>query len=114
MTISPAVFSGSTTGFGLHNVTITNTSGSVSSGFVKFGLALEKNDVPNVYRLGFTVDGVPAQAAMIDRATWSNGSIRKATIAINVGNVASGASVVVVAFPVFGSQGVNILMSLHL
>lgn len=72
----------------LHRITLSDTSGAGSSGFFRVGLAFEKGDVPAgnlpVARL---TDGTPLRTAVMDTNSWSDGSMRKATL---VGEVPSG------------------------
>ena len=74
----------------LQQFTLEDTSGNGSSGFFRLGLAFEKGDVPAgelpIARLG---DGTPVRTAIMETNTWSDGSLRKATM---VGEVAGGIS----------------------
>jgi hypothetical protein len=91
----------------LHRFTLSDTSGAGSSGFFRLGLAFEKGDVPSgslpVARL---TDGTPVRSAVMETNSWSDGSMRKATL---VGEVPSGvplaATLEVTAEP--GTQGTS-------
>lgn len=91
----------------LQQFTLEDTSGSGSTGFFRLGLAFEKGDVPAgflpVTRL---VEGTPVRSAIMDTNTWSDGSLRKATL---VGEVAGGisGSVMIEVVPSVGTQGTS-------
>ena len=74
----------------LQQFTLEDTSGAGSTGFFRLGLAFEKGDLPAgmlpVARLG---DGTPVRSAIMETNTWSDGSLRKATM---VGEVVGGIS----------------------
>ncbi|NJO38171.1 MAG: hypothetical protein HC871_11860 [Rhizobiales bacterium] len=74
----------------LHSFKLNDTSGAGSSGFFRVGLAFEKGDVPSgslpVARL---IDGTPVRSAVMETNSWSDGSLRKATL---VGEVPGGVS----------------------
>lgn len=77
----------------LHEVTFTNTSGSSSTGFIKFGLAFEKMDVPTGQIPKVRIQGgANLRGYPIDIATWNDGSIRKCTIVVDIGTLAGSAS----------------------
>jgi len=94
----------------LHRFTLSDTSGQGSSGFFRLGLAFEKGDVPSgnlpVVRV---VDGTPVRSAVMETNTWSDGSLRKATLVGEVpGGVPLAASLEVTAEPrVQGISGLD-------
>ncbi len=91
----------------LHRFTLSDTSGAGSSGFFRLGLAFEKGDVPSgslpVARL---TDGTPVRSAVMETNSWSDGSLRKATLVGEVpGGVPLAATVEITAEA--GSQGTS-------
>lgn len=74
----------------LQRFSLEDTSGLGSSGFFRLGLAFEKGDVPAgslpVARLA---SGTPVRTAIMETNSWSDGSLRKATM---VGEVKGGIS----------------------
>lgn len=91
----------------LHTVTLNNDSGSTSSGLAKFGLAFEKTDIPSGRIPQLFVDGAAIRSSMLDVATWSDGSLRKCTIACDVGSVASSGSAVIEVRSKVGTQPIG-------
>ncbi len=91
----------------LHTLTIYNDAASPSSGLVKFGLAFEKDDIPSGYIPRVQVGDNTIRSAVIDKATWSNGSLRKATIAIDLGTVAGSSSASLEISAVAATQPTN-------
>ena len=91
----------------LQSFTLSDTSGAGSSGFFRVGLAFEKGDVPSgslpSARLS---DGTPVRSAVMETNSWSDGSLRKATMVGEVpGGVNGTATIEVLAAP--GSQGAS-------
>ncbi|MEM7044547.1 MAG: hypothetical protein AAF543_17200 [Pseudomonadota bacterium] len=91
----------------LHSFSLEDTSGSGSTGFFRVGLAFEKGDVPSgnlpAARLN---DGTPVRSAVMETNTWSDGSLRKATLVGEVpGGVSGSATIEVLAEP--GTQGAS-------
>ncbi|MEZ5934208.1 MAG: hypothetical protein R3F54_20180 [Alphaproteobacteria bacterium] len=83
----------------LHSFTLSDTSGIGSSGFFRVGLAFEKDDVPaGSLPKARLADGTPVRSAVMETNTWSDGSLRKATLVGEVpGGVSGTASIVVLA-----------------
>jgi len=91
----------------LHSLTLDDTTGAGSSGFFRVGLAFEKGDVPSgslpSARLS---DGTPVRSAVMETNSWSDGSMRKATLVGEVpGGVTGSVAIQVLAAP--GSQGTS-------
>ena len=88
----------------LHEVTFTNTSASSSTGLVKFGLAFEKTDVPTGQIPKVRIkDGAEVRGWPIETATWSDGSLRKATMVADVGAVSGSSTVTIEVYNDTGS-----------
>ena len=91
----------------LQQFALEDTSGNGSSGFFRVGLAFEKGDVPTgqlpIARLD---DGTPVRTALMETNSWSDGSLRKATM---VGEVAGGVSgsVMIEVTAGVGTQGTS-------
>ena len=105
--ISALISSTSTQETILHSFTLEDTSGSGSSGFFRVGLAFEKGDMPSgslpAARLA---DGTPVRSAVMETNSWSDGSMRKATLVGEVpGGVDGALTIYVLAAP--GSQGTS-------
>ena len=91
----------------LHRFTLNDTSGAGSSGYFRVGLAFEKGDVPSgsLPKVQL-VNGSPVRSAVMETNTWSDGSLRKATLVGEVsGGVPLAATLKVVAEP--GVQGTS-------
>ena len=91
----------------LHRFTLADTSGAGSTEFFRLGLAFERGDVPSgslpVVRL---IDGASVRSAVMETNTWSDGSLRKATLVGEVpGGVPLAATFEVTAEP--GIQGTS-------
>ena len=89
----------------LHSVTLTDTSGGGSAGFYRFGLAFEKGDVPSGRILVAKIGSTTLRSAMLQRNTWSDGSLRSCILALDAGTVGAGASVTVDITSAVGAQG---------
>ena len=82
----------------LHSFTLEDTSSAGSSGFFRVGLAFEKGDMPaGSLPTAKLANGTPVRSAVMEANSWSDGSMRKATL---VGEVPSG---------VTGAVAVNVL-----
>lgn len=72
----------------LHSFRLEDTSGSGSSGFFRLGLAFEKSDIPEgSVPIAHAPNGTPVRSAIIERNSWSDGSMRKCLL---VGEVEGG------------------------
>jgi len=92
----------------LHNWTETNTDGAASStGFFRRGLAFEIGDMPAGQIPTGTADGATIPVAMMETNTWSDGSIRKATIVGNAGTFAAGQTKTIEIGSEAGVQGTS-------
>ncbi|MGI9491793.1 MAG: hypothetical protein ACR2QF_05255, partial [Geminicoccaceae bacterium] len=91
----------------LHRLTLEDTSDVGSSGFFRVGLAFEKGDIPAgslpIARLS---DGTPVRTAIMETNSWSDGSLRKATLVGEVlGGISGSATIEVLAE--IGTQGTS-------
>ncbi len=74
----------------LQSFALEDTSGNGSSGFFRVGLAFEKGDVPGgTLPKARLANGTPVRSAVMETNSWSDGSMRKATL---VGEVPGGIS----------------------
>lgn len=91
----------------LQRLTLTDTSGAGSSGFFRVGLAFERGDMPSGSLPSVRLtNGTPVRSAVMETNTWSDGSMRKATLVGEVpGGVDGSAVIEVLAAP--GSQGTS-------
>lgn len=88
----------------LHEVAFSNTSASSSTGLVKFGLAFEKTDVPSGQIPKVRIkDGADVRGWPIETATWSDGSLRKATMVADIGTVPGSSTVTIEVYNDTGS-----------
>ncbi|MEM8948122.1 MAG: hypothetical protein AAGA21_13555 [Pseudomonadota bacterium] len=103
--ISALISSTGTQATVLHSFALEDTSGAGSSGFFRVGLAFEKGDVPSGSLPNARLaDGTPIRSAVMETNSWSDGSMRKATLVGEVpGGVNGSVTVEVLAEP--GSQG---------
>jgi hypothetical protein len=90
----------------IHQFTLASTSGGNSTGMHRLGLAFEAGDVPAGQKLAATVSGASVPMQAVDTATWSDGSLRKATGIVFAGTVPA-AGVDVVVGKASGAQGVS-------
>jgi len=74
-------------------VTFTNTAASASTGFVRFGLAFENGRVPAGDVLKGFIGSAEVRLAIMGVNTWSDGSLRKATVVADLGTVPANGSV---------------------
>ncbi|MGI9419557.1 MAG: hypothetical protein ACR2RA_17155 [Geminicoccaceae bacterium] len=91
----------------LHSFTLEDTSSAGSSGFFRVGLAFEKGDVPaGSLPTAKLANGTPVRSAVMETNSWSDGSMRKATLVGEVpGGVTGAVTVNVLAAP--GTQGTS-------
>jgi len=91
----------------LQRFTLEDTSGNGSSGFFRLGLAFQKGDVPasSLPKARLT-DGTPVRTAIMETNSWSDGSLRKATMVGEVGGGISSSATIEVLAEV-GTQGTS-------
>ncbi len=94
----------------LHELTFQNTSLLPTRGLVKFGLAFEKGDIPRGYIPHLrTTKGSHLRSCLIESATWSDGSLRKAIIVADLGMIAKSSSTEIEVISVAGIAATSML-----
>jgi len=95
----------------LHTLTFSNTAATSSRGLVKFGLAFEKGDIPSTQVAKVRIaGGANLRGYPVDVATWSDGSMRKCTMVVDLGSVAGSGST---AIEVYNETGTVPLSTLN-
>ncbi len=88
----------------LHELAFTNTSASESTGLVKFGLVFEQGDVPTGQIPKVRIkDGASVRGYPIEISAWSDGSMCKATMVVDVGAVTGSSTVTIEVYNESGS-----------
>jgi len=100
----------------LHSVTLQDTSGAGSSPFARFGLAFEKGDVPAGQIPQALVGGMAVRSSILNKNTWSDGSLRYCVLCVDAGSFSASQSKTVDVRSVSGSQstsGLNVSTALN-
>ena len=95
----------------LRQFTLTNTNGAgTSTGFRRVGMAFEKTEVPSGQILQASIDGgANIRTAMLNVNTWSDGSLRSCTLAVDAGTFTASEVKTINVNAVVGSQAASSL-----